>query len=151
MGTNYYFEPDAGDSELSSIESIHIGKASAGWSFSFHGYYNDSQIPFDEGMVIVDFSSRIGSVDGILYKQRNISFRIDSKKGWIDFIKNHKGRVVNEYGMEFTADEFEKIVEERGPMEVDTYTGRQLRNNADSSFAAKKDQEGYSFSYHEFS
>ena len=150
MGTNYYFKPSVEDSELSDIQSIHIGKYSAGWSFTFHGYSIKSEFNFPEGSVAVDVSSKLGSEDGILYRQKKVSFNINSKKSWIDFIRNHKGTVVNEYGTEFTVDEFEKIVEEVGPTVIDKQTGFPLRNNADVSFAARKDSEGYSFSYNDF-
>ena len=150
MGENYYFKPSTEDSELSAIESIHIGKLSVGWAFSFHGYSIKSEFNFPEGSVAVDVSSKIGSGDGILYRQKKVSFNINSKKSWIDFIRNHKGTVVNEYGMGFTVDEFEKIVEEAGPTVIDKRTGKTLLNQADASFISQKDYEGYSFSYHDF-
>ena len=150
MGTNYYFKPSIEDSELSAIQSIHIGKCSAGWAFSFHGYSIKSEFDFPEGTVAVDVSSKIGSEDGILYRQKKVSFNINSKKSWIDFIRNHKGTVVNEYGTELTVDEFEMIVEGSGPTVIDKRTGNTLLNQADASFITQKDYEGYSFSYHDF-
>ncbi len=37
MSTNYYFQP-TNDNPLAAYGSIHVGKSSAGWTFSFHGY-----------------------------------------------------------------------------------------------------------------
>lgn len=135
MGTNYYFHPNETDKELGSIESIHIGKASAGWSFSFHGYQSN-------------FERRHGDSDGILYRSNEISLSIKSKKDWDEFFSNHNGSIKDEYGRTLSIEEFLKVTSDHSPNS--DYNGKKLSILPISNIRIH-DSEGYSIAFYNFS
>lgn len=77
MGTNYYL-PKAcpNPCDHCSEEGLHIGKRSAGWTFGFQAYPDESLMSWE---------------------------------AWKERIRT-AGKVVDEYGDEFTPEEFESLV-----------------------------------------
>lgn len=122
MGTNYYHRYNI-CSECERYDERHIGKNSAGWQFSFRAY-ND-----DEGRPI-----------------------IASWEDWKNVLAGLKhGRIFDEYGREWSYDDF--------VAKVETTKGKQnhydyLREspNYGSAFLKDmwKDAEGWDFSLTEF-
>jgi hypothetical protein len=124
MGTNYYHEVELCD-KCHNADRIHIGKSSAGWTFSFH------------------------VLDGVR-----------SWKDWQEVLSSG-GRIVDEYGSEYTLDDLRKLVEaKRLPLEDGP-----PRNHAEEFSMSRLyrtyggypegrhflDPEGHSFSEGEFS
>jgi len=82
MGTNYYLRKNICPC-CSRYDEIHIGKSSAGWSFSFHGFRKEN----DEGLIIISY------------------------KDWLKELQN--GEIYDEYGRKVTLEEFMKLVENK--------------------------------------
>lgn len=136
MGTNYYFIPSETESRLSNIKSIHIGKDSYGWVFSFHGYGKEND-------------DIIGSQDGILYKTSPEPFSIRSKEDWFKFFDTYDGIIQSEYKTEFSPKEFKSLVEISSPHSL--WRDKKLKSHADyDKVNTKLDNEGYPISYCNF-
>lgn len=78
MGTNYYLETDICTHCSRYKDRLHIGKSSAGWTFSFHGYRQ---------------------CDGD-------NIEILSVKKWEELTSDTKSRIVDEYGEEIQRNDF---------------------------------------------
>lgn len=70
MGTNYFLRIDCCDKCGRSDEERHIGKASAGWTFSFQGYH-DYDYPIKS---FADWKAEIDREDTAIYDEygRNV-------------------------------------------------------------------------------
>jgi len=92
MGTNYYWHPKEKRcpecDTLLSNESIHIGKASAGWRFSFHALHpsETSDLPIHE---------------------------IRSFNDWLLLFAGMRGEIRDEYDVVFTTEQFMKMVHDK--------------------------------------
>ena len=84
MSTNYYVHVDT-CSKCNRYDKFHIGKSSAGWSFSFHGEREEETGRTPMGKAIVSFED------------------------WKPFLKH--GKIFNEYGEGVPYDEFVMFVE----------------------------------------
>jgi hypothetical protein len=73
MGTNYYLRQTA-CSGCGRYDEFHIGKSSAGWSFSFRGYRPGDDSPGPLGTPVV------------------------SREDWVAVLESYPGRVVDEDG-----------------------------------------------------
>lgn len=137
MGTNYYFIPSESETRLSNIKSIHIGKDSCGWMFSFPypRKENDDDI--------------IGSQDGILYKTSIEPFSIRSKEDWFKFFDTYDCIIQSEYKTGFSPKEFKSLVEMSSPHSL--WRDKKLKSHADyDKVNTKLDNEGYPISYCNF-
>jgi hypothetical protein len=114
MGTNFYYRKRSGLFG-SDVEELHIGKQSAGWQFTFRAYKGE---------------------DG--------KIAIESWKTWKEILTRSKaGKIFDEYGKEFTAQEFIHMVEA-------TSTGKNHVDFASYETNTWNDPEGWSFSLTEF-
>lgn len=65
MGTNYYWEPSVPCTTCGRpFERVHIGKASAGWTFSFHGTeqirsYSDWLENLTTGRIVNEYGNEV--------------------------------------------------------------------------------------------
>lgn len=151
MGTNYYFLPDVNDEEYGMIKSIHIGKNSAGWIFSFHGYCDEFTIPDGVDMKPYNIQSEFGSSDGILYRMEPVHPVIRSKNEWIQFIERKNGSIVNEYGTVISIEKFKEMIAENSPdsMWRNNIPLRSQYIECDSMYTIE-DEDGYPISFNEF-
>lgn len=148
MGTNYYFKPSSFNAELSSVEMIHIGKSSSGWSFSFHGYKPPSDLY--SGATVMLSGDNLGSYDGILYRATKIVLNLQSKEDWFKFLEKQSGDIVNEYGNILSLDSFKEIIAMESPDRI-LSNGKKLQGHADvDPINTITDNDGYSISFNEF-
>jgi len=79
MGTNYYLKTDHCDS-CDRYETRHIGKASFGWPFMFHGYRNEEEKP-----TIISFHEwQIAFKDGLIENEYGEPITVDKFKEVIE-------------------------------------------------------------------
>jgi hypothetical protein len=97
MGTNYYYHVNVCEHCKKSEQSFHIGKNSAGWTFSFRAYdkYN-SPFMFSED---VHGQMNVGMIDPI----RSFS-------DWKEIFKSVPGEIRNEYNEVISVEGFIEIV-----------------------------------------
>lgn len=139
MSTNYYLKTDVCECCQREAKKLHIGKNSYGWEFMFHGVYAEDEIP-----------------------------RLDSWKVWREFIrtqlKHNRAQLVDEYDDPIAYNKFVKLVHDsrkpyrpfnnggnRQPLtyplnHYDWVAERGWCNDND-----KKDEQGWSFHFGEFS
>ena len=128
MGTNYYVEKNRCDCCKRSDREYHIGKSSWGWAFSFQGYRWN---------------------------------KLTSWKQWKEFLKDQS--IVDEYGELVSYEEFVNMVEtykapgfvrEDGHVNLQHNAYVQENSRFPSDFNPEynwDDEDGYSFTTHEFS
>ena len=124
MGTNYYQRTDICKC-CNRYKERHIGKSSCGWQFSFQGYMGYEDNP-----------------------------KIQSFKDWIREIKaDIHSKIFDEYGRELSLDEFIKLVEDKKAESHNhyDYCKKEASNRGYDISNDWKDDEGYSFSSHDFS
>jgi hypothetical protein len=90
MGTNYYHRTNICEC-CERYDEKHIGKSSAGWTFSFRGYPRYKDYEPDEPI-----------------------FAVESYDEWLDVLSTG-GEIRNEYGELCTLDEFKALVEAKRP------------------------------------
>lgn len=126
MGTNYYHHSQACPCCGRSDPRVHIGKSSAGWTFSFHG--------------------------GDLGAEGVRSWK--DWQGRLSTATQNGGRIVDEYGAEITLAELVGVVEDRhdprGPLQNHTVYCR-THHPEHAERDCWLDPEGHSFSRGEFS
>ena len=124
MGTNYYARYEICEC-CKRYEELHIGKSSAGWSFSFRGYSEEYML-----------------------------YGVKSFDDWKRVIKEHNMKIYDEYGNYITLDEFIGIVEsKKGGENLFTYSKKNgVQSSIDLSVLERMwlDNEGNSFSDMEF-
>lgn len=98
MGTNYYAIHNACEN-CGRRDVIHIGKQSAGWRFTWHACRFDS--------------------DGIA---------IASARQWVAFLRSAGVKIVDEYGREWTVDEFLARIERHGRADNGGFTDNDGNN-----------------------
>lgn len=145
MSTNFYYQVT--DGPLALFESLHIGKRSAGWEFSFQA--------FDEIPGEVTYSNRASVLE---MKVKVPALRIRSVKDWKSFMAKNPGEIQDEYGTVYSAKEFWDIVEGLAPGNTWAQTGKPLLNHFDELVRNVdrygpvdpkqdwKDAQGFSFS-----
>ena len=125
MGTNYYHRTNI-CTTCHRFDSVHIGKSSAGWTFSFHGERDQNPDYNELGGVVAsldDWKRRIEELDGMIY---------------------------DEYGEAITVEKFLALVESKRDSKLNHKT---YCDELHPSFAGRNwlDGEGHSFSEGEFS
>jgi hypothetical protein len=132
MGTNYYTYIkliDYCEHCKRGIEKLHIGKQSIGWKFLFRGYKEPMEFLFETGRV---------------------SVKLDSKKAWIDFIKEKNLQIDDEYGQVVSLEDFVFMVKgsSKGLSSCE-YQGPKITGSLEAWNSVKdkhyKDNEGYEF------
>ena len=121
MGTNYYFKIQ--DTDLCNYcgrgeegETLHIGKGSVGWEFSFYS-------PSDTD--------------------------IESWLDWLEFMKTNEGKILDEYNVEISLDDFIDYVEKsRGKRNHYAYMKKEFPYSLHDDWC---DSAGWSFTRSEFS
>lgn len=88
MGTNYDAHINCCDKCERPEYVLHIGKSSAGWTFSFRGYRN-------------------------YYVNETTELNIDTWRKWQLFLKQPNVKIYNEYGEVISYDDFYNIVEQK--------------------------------------
>jgi len=93
MGTNYFLKPKrkALEKFRASVSQIHIGKSSAGWSFSFQALNSEE-------------------LDGM---DASITEDISSAQDWAKWISEDRYEICNEYGETISGAEFWQMVEDK--------------------------------------
>ncbi len=143
MGTNYYLRYNICDC-CDRYDEIHVGKSSFGWSFSFHAIddYIDMKL-MDPKHLLADSP-----------EQKII---IDSYKKWQQFINTYvvhlqTAKIYDEYGTEESPQSFYKLVEDKLGGKNHAY---EMKNDPQYSHVYSNrdfiDEDGHSFSKHEFS
>ena len=101
-------------------DGIHIGKQSAGWKFCFE------------------------ATEATVNKK---DFSLRSAKEWFDFIKENDLKINDEYGEQYTFEDFLKRVSFKTGMSSTNYNGRMYSGDRDMWDAGSKgyylDPEGY--------
>lgn len=128
MGTNYYVRrhicPYCG-----KYEELHIGKSSAGWQFSFHGYEKQELRKIGLNMEIKDFVT------------------------WEKILKKEK--IFNEYKEEISFEDFIKLIKTKRNEKLNhTIYCRNSENERTRKHGIDEcwlDSEGYSFQRNDFS
>ncbi len=126
MGTNYYAEQNCCETCGRGANRLHIGKSSAGWSFSFHAI--DEWDSWDD-------------------------LPVSSYQQWLNWLTRSGVRIVDEYGQKVTLTEFRIMVNgkadgQRHAEYVKTDPHCALRCDPSEHWL---DVEGHSFSRGEFS
>lgn len=129
MGTNFYHRTRSGLLGLfGKTEERHIGKSSAGRQFSFRGYVERRDVGMSKTIVI------------------------GSWHDWKRILK--RGKIVDEYGREWSYNEFvEKVEMSKAPGFLNHYDETaKYRRHYYNDFDGEnwKDSEGWSFSTTEF-
>lgn len=126
MGTNYYYHMNVCPHCKRADKPIHIGKSSAGWTFSFRGYRKD-------------------------YEDRKIT----SYAEWLTFLTSNIGEIRDEYGETISLEDFKKMVEAKRSAKYNHTTYCLAATHpGDRQHALEScwlDSEGNSFSESEFS
>jgi len=122
MGTNYYARTNICE-HCNRYDELHIGKSSAGWTFSFHGYKPSA---FAEHVPL-----------------------LDSWKAWQEYLQQPGIKVFSEYGEEVAYADFAKMVEAKKSEELN-HTLYCRQRSCTYSQDDELDDEGNSFSYSEF-
>ena len=126
MGCNYYLRKNE-CKHCNRYDDIHIGKSSAGWTFSFRGYKD-----YD-------------------YKDNGFDNPVISWKDWKEILRK-EDNIYDEYNQKISFKEFEKLVESKKeqPNNHVTYCEKEY---ADTDYLNHLwlDEEGNSFSDSEFS
>jgi len=117
MGTNYYAILNYCD-HCGRGDKIHIGKSSAGWTFGFRGY------------------TSVYGCDGLVTP-------IKSYQDWIVYLDDK--RIENEYGEQFTLDDFMDIVKSKKDSKSNHAIESQKNNWIDNK-DCWLDEDGNSFS-----
>jgi len=122
MGTNYYHRTDICEC-CSRYKEKHIGKNSFGWQFSFQGFMG-----YEDNPKIISF------------------------KDWKRELKAD-GKIFDEYGRELSFEKFVELVElkKTAPNNHYDYCIGEASSRGYSMDNDWKDDEGYSFSGHDFS
>jgi hypothetical protein len=138
MGTNYYIQQKTTLTEEKvltkfkvALPQIHIGKASGGWSFTFHGVDKYEL----QDMDVEEVAS------------------IESYKDWLKVLEVDKYDIINEYGELSSVSDFKELVESKRGAEFN-HTTECLKDSRDSEYAEEHcwlDEEGNSFTKGEFS
>lgn len=123
MGTNYYHRTNICE-HCDRFDEHHIGKASAGWTFSFHGEREEITERNPLGEVIASFDD------------------------WKDRLS--LGKIFDEYGTEVAFEEFVRMVE-RKKQEKCNHTEYCKVDHPSHAQENWLDNEGNSFSEGEFS
>ena len=100
MGTNYYWHRNVCDKCHRAEEKHHIGKSSAGWTFSFHGYkgqYGD-ELPIRS---IDDWEMFLGEPNSIIVDE--YSREVTEEAFWEMVKLKHGGQNHTEYCRERAA------------------------------------------------
>lgn len=130
MGTNFYLVKRCSCGEAFIGDKIHLGKSSAGWSFSFRGYRG----PYNH------------QLDGFVTQVENI-------QEWKDLIEQNGFEIEDEYGDKWEIDEFYKISIGKAQKMIDN--GKiPLYHAKESKPEYQEDThmiDGHSFSFGEFS
>ncbi len=95
-------------SECNRFNRIHIGRRSCGWTFLFRAWKEESYP------------------------------RLLSYKNWLKFFKDEPGVIVDEYGKEYSVEEFKNVIEDFKDGKKADYDG------------VFQDDEGHSFDTREF-
>lgn len=122
MGTNYYARTNICP-HCGHYDERHIGKSSAGWTFSFHGYR-----------------------PSVLDEQEPL---LDSWNAWKDYLQQPGVKIFDECGDEVSCDAFVKMVEAKKSEAFNHTT--YCRQNYAHSHNDELDDEGNSISYCDFS
>ena len=127
MGCNYYLRKNE-CKHCNRYDDIHIGKSSAGWTFSFRGYKDTD-----------DYTSYL------------INVPVESWKDWQEILRK-EDNIYDEYNRKISFEEFQKLVESKKeqPNNHVTYCEKEY---ADTDYLNRLwlDEEGNSFSDSEFS
>lgn len=120
MGTNYYAVTEICPHCGRFDKEIHIGKYSAGWTFSFHGY-RDYCAPFED-------------------------LKIETYSQWLDFLTQPSVQIRDEYGTNLALESLKDLIERK---RVNTLN-HTIESRKDYPAYAKDfcwlDPEGHSFS-----
>lgn len=105
MGTNYYTIKNYCDC-CKRFDKDHIGKSSAGWTFSFQSAYNIND--YDEWVENIKSAEKIVDEYGNELTVSEMIEIVESKKNNIhNFAKEHPGHgFVDKYGNSFTVSDF---------------------------------------------
>jgi hypothetical protein len=125
MGCNYYHRTNICEG-CGRYDEQHIGKNSAGWTFSFQGYYEDNDPDDDESTPPAT--------------------AIHSYRDWLRVLEAG-GKIYNEYGERVTLEEFKELVEDRRTAPHNHTTYCQIHHPTDDCWL---DEEGHSFSSADF-
>lgn len=132
MSTNYYFNPNEA-SPLHCYGQLHIGKSSAGWSFSFQGY------DFGGGKI----RAEVGN-SGLGIQVAAPPCVIKSVTDWSKVLLD--GTIEDEYGCALSFEQLAEVVIGKRP------SGKLLNHALEyPSERTWVDAEGYSFSSYDFS
>jgi len=93
MGTNYFVRPHC------SLDAIHLGKSSGGWSFTFRAYPEDSYRPPGVPHAVIDFASWCKLLDlGPIADEYGSAV---AKADLLELIENKRGGRSSMYGSDF--------------------------------------------------
>lgn len=126
MSTNFYLPQTCPNPcEHCSVENLHIGKRSVGWQFNFRAYTTD---------------------------QHGFQREIRSRRDWEGRI-DEVGTVTDEYGHEYTPEQFwAEVDESRKPRRDGTpYLSHYEEFGRDRDSDCYLDEQGWDFTAHEFS
>lgn len=149
MSTNFYYRTFTGP--FKGFKTLHIGKRSGGWQFTFQAY--------DESEGTVTMTSPASAL-GAIVELPHLSLR--SAQDWKDFMSKNSGRIEDEYGTVFSNSEFWQMVDEHAPGKT-WVTGEPLLNHFDELVKNQnrygkinpdidwKDAEGFSMTLSNFS
>jgi hypothetical protein len=125
MGTNYYLRTNICKC-CGRYDEVHIGKSSAGWTFSFQGFRDE---------------------------YNTLKRAVKSYKEWLEILPG--GEIFDECGEKLSLDEFKKLVEGKRPKEWLpenlNHTTYCRINHPEYARECWLDEEGNSFSSGEFS
>jgi hypothetical protein len=98
MGTNYYVKPEGASSDDQSMW-IHLGKSSAGWTFSFRAYPDPDNAPPAVSWPVTDYASWLEVLDlGTIIDEYG---RITHPNELLELIRSKRGGRDNMYGSDF--------------------------------------------------
>jgi len=125
MGTNYYHRTNICDC-CNRYDEKHIGKSSAGWQFSFQGYEDAPEI---------------------------LSYKDWLRVLWQSLMIDKTGKIFNEYNKEMSYDDFVEMVKKKqsGPHNQYDEVQKECKERGYSIQNDWKDEEGYAFTFAEFS
>lgn len=127
MGCNYYLHKNVCPHCNRSDKEIHIGKSSAGWTFSFRGHRNYYEEPYD----------------------------IKSYKDWADYLGKTLAAgdslIKDEEGAITTFDELIKLIEDKRYEKLNHTTYCQKEHPEHAAMNCWLDEDGNSFTGCEFS
>jgi len=109
MGTNYYWHPKEKRcpecETLLSGEPIHIGKASAGWKFSFHALHPNetSDLPVHEVRSFLDWLILFGRLPGEVRDENDEVFTVDQFSKIVRYKQDDPNSMVGEIQDPFQA------------------------------------------------